>query len=148
MMKGTGMVEILVVGAGNAGLCAALAAREAGADVVVLEAAPEATYGSDSYFSGGLFRVAYDSLSELEEIVGPIGLSDGAVGMDEFRSYTQGEFLADWGRVTNYRCDIDLSSIIVEQSQDALAWLSRAGVAFQSPIVIDNNGRARHSRPG
>ncbi len=139
--------DVVVIGAGNAGLSAALAARAAGAAVVVLEAAEQESYGSDSYFSGGLFRVAYDSLHEIERIVGPMGL-DGAAGVDDFAAYTEADFLSDWGRVTGYRTDPELSALIVEQSQDALRWLASIGVPFRSPIVVDGSGRARHSRPG
>jgi tricarballylate dehydrogenase len=139
--------RVIVIGAGNAGLCAALAARAAGAEVVVLEAAPQQSYGSDSYFSGGLFRVAYDSLQEIERIVGPMGL-EGAEGIGDFAAYPAADFLSDWGRVTGYRTDPDLSAVIVEQSQDALSWLAAVGVPFRSPIVVDGSGHARHSRPG
>jgi tricarballylate dehydrogenase len=141
------MTQVVVIGAGNAGLCAALAANEAGADVTVIEAADEARYGSDSYFSGGLFRLAYDDLSQIEEIVGPLGL-EGAAGVEELSAYTEADFLADWGRVSGYRTDPELSAMIVAQSRGALTWLAGLGVPFQSPIVVDNTGHARHSRPG
>src|ERR1700754_3558693 len=49
--------DVVVVGAGNAALCAALSAREHGADVLVLEKAPESLRGGNSYFTGGLMRV-------------------------------------------------------------------------------------------
>lgn len=141
------MTKVVVLGAGNAGLCAALAAREAGAAVTVLEAAEEDAYGSDSYFSGGLFRVAYDNLTQIEEIVGPMGL-EGAQGLEDFQSYSEGDFLDDWGRLTGYRTDPELSSMIVADGLAALKWLSDQGVTFQAPLVIDGQGRLRHTRPG
>ena len=52
--------KVIVVGAGNAGLCAALAAREQGANVLVLECAPEAERGGNSRFTAGAIRVAYE----------------------------------------------------------------------------------------
>jgi tricarballylate dehydrogenase len=138
---------VLVIGSGNAGLCAAIAARQAGADVTVLEWADEDTYGSDSYFSGGLFRLAYESLEQLEQIVGPMHL-EGAEGVEDHQSYDEGDFLADWGRVTGYRCDLELADLVVSNSFETLSWVSGLGVSFQSPIVVDEKGRARHSRPG
>jgi len=40
--------DVLVVGGGNAALCAAMTAREAGADVLLLESAPEEYRGGNS----------------------------------------------------------------------------------------------------
>jgi glycine/D-amino acid oxidase-like deaminating enzyme len=52
--------DVIVVGAGNAALCAALSAREHGARVVVLECAAEAEAGGNSRFAGGVMRFAFD----------------------------------------------------------------------------------------
>jgi len=141
------MTDVVVIGAGNAGLSAALSAKENGADVVVLEAAEESAYGSDSFFSGGLFRVAYDKYSDLAALVDDLTLA--GEGLDEFASYDEAEFLDDWGRVTGYRLDPEISDHVVSNSFEALKWLHEKGkVPFISPIIVDENGRARHSRPG
>jgi tricarballylate dehydrogenase len=55
--------EVVVAGGGNAALCAALAAREAGASVVLLERAPWESRGGNSAFTGGAFRIAYDGVA-------------------------------------------------------------------------------------
>ncbi len=52
-------VDVLVVGAGNAAACAALAARETGASVAMLEAAPEAERGGNSSYTAGAMRVVF-----------------------------------------------------------------------------------------
>ena len=57
--------DVIVVGAGNAATCAALAAREAGAKVLMLEVAPEAARGGNSCFTGGAFRVVYHGVEDL-----------------------------------------------------------------------------------
>ena len=54
-----------MVGGGNAALSAALAAIERGASVLVLEKAPEYLRGGNSYFTGGLFRFAYDGIEDI-----------------------------------------------------------------------------------
>jgi tricarballylate dehydrogenase len=53
--------DVVVVGAGNAALCAALSASETGARVLVLERAPEEERGGNSTFTAGAMRFAYDS---------------------------------------------------------------------------------------
>ena len=57
--------DVVVVGAGNAAMCAALAAREQGADVVVLERAPEDESGGNTRFTAGAIRFAYDGVEDL-----------------------------------------------------------------------------------
>ena len=51
--------DVIVLGSGNAGLCAALSAREQGARVALLERAPQEQRGGNSAHTGGAFRVAY-----------------------------------------------------------------------------------------
>ena len=54
--------DVIIVGAGNAALCAAIAAREQGASVLVLEKAPEYFRGGNTYFTGGIIRCAYNGI--------------------------------------------------------------------------------------
>ena len=54
------MGHVVVIGGGNAALCAALAAREQGADVTVLERAPRDERGGNSAFTAGIVRFAFD----------------------------------------------------------------------------------------
>jgi tricarballylate dehydrogenase len=61
--------DVIVVGDGNAALCAALAAREQGADVLVLEKAPEHLRGGNSYFTGGGFRFPYCGMDDIRALI-------------------------------------------------------------------------------
>ena len=60
--------DILVVGKGNAALCAALAARDLGVSVMMLEAAPVDESGGNSRFAGGVMRFAYDGVKDLQKV--------------------------------------------------------------------------------
>ena len=61
--------DVVVVGAGNAALTAALAAASEGAKVAILEKAPEHLRGGNSYFTGGLFRFAYNGIEDISELL-------------------------------------------------------------------------------
>ena len=64
-----GKPDVIVVGAGNAACCAAFAAREAGASVILLEAAPIDDCGGNSRYTGGLMRVVYNGVDDLAQII-------------------------------------------------------------------------------
>src|SRR3546814_2693107 len=57
--------DVIVVGAGNAAMCAAIAAAQNGAQVLVLERAPEAERGGNTRFTAGGMRCVYDGLDDL-----------------------------------------------------------------------------------
>jgi tricarballylate dehydrogenase len=61
-------VDVLVVGAGNAAACAALAAREHGGTVAMLEAAPEAERGGNSSYTAGAMRVVFHGVDDLAQL--------------------------------------------------------------------------------
>ena len=61
--------DIVIVGAGNAALCAALAARDAGANPVVLETAPVAERGGNTFFVAGSTRWIYNNIDDVREVL-------------------------------------------------------------------------------
>ncbi len=70
--------DVVVVGAGNAAFCAALSAREAGAHVLVLEAAPQAEAGGNSRFTAGAMRVVYNGVEDLERLMPELSAAEKA----------------------------------------------------------------------
>jgi tricarballylate dehydrogenase len=109
-------------------MCAALAAREAGADVVVLERAPPDERGGNSSFTAGAMRVVYESVDDLLALMPDLTESD--LAHTDFGTYPASRFFDDMGRVTDYRSDPDLVEILVTESHAALRWMQGKGVRF------------------
>ena len=120
--------DVVVVGGGNAALCAALSAREEGASVVLLERAPEAERGGNSGFAGGGVRFVYDSQEEVYELVPDLSTTEKA--KTDFRTYPQERYFDDMFRVTQYRTNPDLAEVMIKNSTQAMRWLKNHGVRF------------------
>ena len=120
--------DVIVVGGGNAALCAALAAREKCERVLLLERANEAEAGGNSRFTAGLFRIAYAGVSDLKQLIPD--LSEEEIATTDFGQYSEAQFLDDMGSVTEYRCDPDLAEILVKQSFSTVHWMRDKGVRF------------------
>jgi len=119
--------DVVVVGKGNAALCAALSAREQGVSVAMLEAASEEESGGNSRFAGGVMRFAYGTVDDLKRLT---DITDDENATSDFGTNTREEYLDDLFRLTSYRTDPDLSELLVNRSLDALAWLRSKGVRF------------------
>ena len=120
--------DVLLVGAGNAALCAALAAREQGARVIALERAPEAERGGNTAFTAGGFRVAYNNLDQLMELMPD--LSEEEKASTDFGTYTEDQYFEDLGRVTEYRTNPDLAELLIRRSHNTLVWMRSKGVRW------------------
>jgi tricarballylate dehydrogenase len=116
------------VGGGNAALCAALSAREHGARVRVVEKAPEAWRGGNSFFTAGGFRFAFKSFEELSELVGD--LSDEEKASMEVDPYTEDAFYDDLMRVTEDLADPDMALALVRESQATVRWMRDQGIRW------------------
>jgi tricarballylate dehydrogenase len=121
--------DVVVIGAGNAALCAALAAAEHKVSVLVLERAPEDEAGGNSRFTAGAFRCVYDGVDDLRALMPD--LTDEEVARSDFGTYTEEKFFDDMGRVTEYRTDPDLCELLVKRSKETLRWMRDKGVRFQ-----------------
>ena len=120
--------DVVVVGAGNAALTAAIAAGEQGAKVVVLEMAPRYFRGGNTYFTGGVIRCAYDGIEDIKAIV-PDMSAEEEQSID-VGSYTQDDFYSDLMRVTAGLSDPELAQLLVSQSHPTMVWLREKGVRF------------------
>ena len=135
--------DVVVVGKGNAALCAALTARDAGVTVAMLEAATVDESGGNSRFAGGVMRFAYSSVEDLRKIT---DIPEDEARNTDWDSNTIEEFYDDLYRVTSYRTDPQLSETLTTKSLEGMVWLRAQGASFvpnygaQSAIV---NGRRR-----
>jgi tricarballylate dehydrogenase len=109
--------DVLVIGGGNAALCAAIAAREGGAEhVLVLEAAPKFYRGGNTRHTRNM-RCAHDSATET--LSGP---------------YSEDEFWDDLLQVTGGNTDEQLARTMISESKEMLTWIARQGVRFQPSL--------------
>ncbi|MBR7890382.1 FAD-dependent tricarballylate dehydrogenase TcuA [Burkholderia multivorans] len=110
------MVDVLVIGGGNAALCAALMAREAGASVLLLEAAPREWRGGNSQHTRNL-RCMHDAPQDV--------LVD---------TYPEEEFWQDLLKVTGGITNEHLARLTIRASSSCRPWMQKHGVHFQPPL--------------
>ena len=108
--------DIAIIGGGNAALCAAITAAEAGATVLILETAPKPYRGGNSRHTRN-FRCMHS---------GPLGpLTD---------SYGEDEYFADLLKVTGGQTDEALARLVIGSSEACLPWMEAHGVRFQPSL--------------
>ncbi len=121
--------DVVVVGAGNAALCAALAAHEGGARVLVLEKAPEEEKGGNSYFTAGGFRFAHEGLDDVRRDI-VTDLSEAEAAQIDLPPHDRQHFYEQLMKVTRHQSDEDLAWILIDGSRPTMAWLRGHGIRF------------------
>ena len=120
--------DVVVLGAGNAAFCSALAAQEKGASVVMIEAAPLEEAGGNSRYTAGAIRFAHDGLQDLTTV---LDLNQDEIDNADFGVYTSDQFYDDLFRLTQYRADPDKAELLVTKSLETVQWMKSRGVKFQ-----------------
>jgi tricarballylate dehydrogenase len=108
--------DVLVIGGGNAALCAAISARRLGASVLVLEGAPKFYRGGNTRHTRNM-RCAHDAATDI--LTGP---------------YPEAEFWEDLLRVTGGKTDEELARFMIRESKDILGWIVEQGVRWQPSL--------------
>ncbi len=108
--------DVIVIGGGNAALCAALSAREAGASVLLLEAAPRAWRGGNSQHTRNL-RCMHDAPQDV--------LTE---------AYPEEEYWQDLRKVTGGLTNETLARLAIRDSAHCRDWMRRHGVHFQPSL--------------
>lgn len=120
--------DVIVVGSGNAALCAALAANQGGARVLVLERAPEEFYGGNSRYTSGSMRYVYNDVHDLKSVMHDVSMEE--LEKHDFGRYTTDDFFDDMFRVTAFRTDPDLCEHLVRNSYPTVKWLADTGIRY------------------
>jgi tricarballylate dehydrogenase len=137
----TNLHDVVVVGGGNAALCAAISATEQGARVLLLERAPFEQRGGNSRYTDGKVRFAYDGPEDIIKL--SHDLTADEIAMSDFGAYPEADFFDDMGRITLHRTDPELCEILVRNSNSAMHWLKANGVRF-----MPNYGRQAYKTNG
>lgn len=122
-------VDVLVVGSGNAALCAALAARETGAKVLVVEKAGRELAGGNSKYTAGAMRFVYDGNEDLLPLLRDP--SDPRLPRTDFGAYTAEKFGEDLLGFNDGRPLSEEQHALIDGSYDALRWLATHDVKFE-----------------
>jgi tricarballylate dehydrogenase len=128
--QSTRRADVVVVGAGNAGLTAALAAAEAGAHVIVLESAPLSERGGNTRFSGGIFRTPHNGFDD-QLLAVLSGVSEEALNQVSLRPYTEDDYRNDWMTTSDHQPDAELVDIVVRSAFATMQWMHSRGVRWE-----------------
>ena len=105
--------DVVVAGGGIAGLCAALAAREAGATVMLAEKAPRPERGGNTRFADAQMRFPHAA--------------------DEYgaRDYSEDEMIDDLMRISRGRANPALVETLARNAAAAIEWLTVLGIEWE-----------------
>jgi tricarballylate dehydrogenase len=137
--------DVVVIGAGNAAMAAAMSAHEEGVSIVVLEKAPEEFRGGNTRFAGGLFRVSFRDRKEIDKVVGKNG-NPADVNMP---IYSNEDYRNDILRISGGQSDMELVDFMIENSLEAVQWMSDIGInlGFNELSALKKDAEGRTDVP-
>ena len=89
---------------------------------------PHAVKGGNTTYTHGSFRFAYNGVEEIQQIIPDLDAEE--LAMADFGTYPEVEFYDDLCRMTDYKTDPSLASILTSQSFEAMKWMTSHNVKF------------------
>lgn len=132
--------DVIVVGGGNAAMCAALSAREKGARVLLMEKAAPEERGGNCPYTGGGFRFTHNGAEDLRPLLADPSVLDGLE--DRISPYTASDYRREMLEKTEGRTDPDLLETLIRESYPTVRWMREQGIEFEL------SGRGARVMPG
>ena len=132
--------DVIVVGGGNAAMCAALSAREKGARVLLMEKASPLERGGNCPYTGGGFRFTHDGAEDLRPLLADPSVLDGLE--DRISPYTAEDYRREMLEKTAGRTDPELLETLIGESYPTVRWMREQGIEFEL------SGRGAKVMPG
>ena len=120
--------DVVIVGSGNAGLCAGIAACEGGAKVLMIEKADRDMAGGNTKYTAGAMRFAYNTNADLLPLLA--APDDPRLSRTDFGGYTEEKFATDLLGFNDGASLTEEQHILVSQSYNTMVWLAGHGVTY------------------
>ncbi|MBC5838929.1 FAD-dependent tricarballylate dehydrogenase TcuA [Flavobacterium muglaense] len=120
--------DVIIIGSGNAALCAGISALETNQNVLIIEKADEKEWGGNSRYTAGAMRFAYDSNEDLMNLLK--NPTEERIANTDFGSYTKEKFKADLLHFNEGEPLAELQEFLVENSLDTIQWLASHNIKF------------------
>ena len=132
--------DVIVVGGGNAAMCAALSAREKGARVLLMEKATPEERGGNCPYTGGGFRFTHNGAEDLRPLLADASVLEGLE--DSISPYTAEDYRREMLEKTAGRTDPELLETLIGESYPTVRWMREQGIEFEL------SGRGARVMPG
>ena len=120
--------DVVIIGSGNAGLTAGIAASEKGASVLMLEKADPELAGGNTKYTAGAMRFCYEASEDLLPLLADP--NDPRIAISDFGQYTHERFKTDLLGFNDGAPLTPEQEILIEQSYDTMVWLASHGVTY------------------
>lgn len=132
--------DVLVVGGGNAGLCAAIEAADRGAKVILIEKGPKPTRGGNSRFTYGDFRVITTGTDDIRALLDAAAVPAQQI---EIEALPAEFFFGEAMRLSEGLANEMLTRLFVDRSLDTVRWMRQQGIRWtvNPELSFQRNGR-------